>query len=162
MRLSLDVCPARIRILFMSAFALVGVIAAGGRASAATLTVCASGCAYSDFQLALDRAQPGDTILLRAGETFVGDFVLPAKAGSEGPSILIRSDAADTAVPREGTRLVPAGYAGGNTSLAVLARLRRVGGQWRTTPVLQSAPGAHHYRLQFLDIDGSLRRAGEN
>jgi hypothetical protein len=25
---------------------------------------------------------------------------------------------------------------------------------WKTTPVLQTAPGAHGYRLQFIDIDG--------
>ncbi|NUR55083.1 MAG: hypothetical protein HOQ29_11595 [Acidobacteria bacterium] len=41
---------------------------------AATLSVCASGCAYSDFQAALNAAAQGDTILLRAGETFDGNF----------------------------------------------------------------------------------------
>jgi hypothetical protein len=68
-------------------------------------TVCASGCAYSDFQVALDGAQPSDSILLRAGETFVGDFVLLANGSAQGPPILIRSDAADSALPSDGTRL---------------------------------------------------------
>jgi len=122
--------------------------------SAATLTVCASGCAYSDFQLALNAAQPGDTILLRAGETFVGNFVLPAKSGSNTAPILIRSDAADTALPAAGVRLVPPGFAGTNVALNRLARLKGVGGGYKTTPVLQTAPYAHNYRLQFLDIDG--------
>jgi hypothetical protein len=121
--------------------------------SASTLTVCAAGCAFSDFQLALDAAEPGDTILLRAGETFVGNFVLPVKPGA-GPPILVRSDASDTGLPGAGTRLVPDGYPGSNTDRTLLARLRGVGGTWRTTAVLQAAPGAHHYRLQFLEFDG--------
>ena len=86
---------------------LAGSITVGisSEASAATLTVCASGCAYSDFQLALNASQPGDTILLRAGETFVGNFVLPAKSGSNTAPILIRSDAADSGLPADGIRL---------------------------------------------------------
>ena len=126
-------------------------------AGAATLRVCSSGCAFTDFQAALDAAQPGDTILLRAGETFVGHFVLPEKAAASGPPILIRSDAPDSALPPADTRLVPHGYAGGNTALSSLARLRGRGGIWKTTPVLKAAPRAHHFRLQFLDIDGIVQ-----
>ena len=122
------------------------------RTWAETLMVCANGCPYSDFQLAINAAQPGDTILLRAGETFVGNFMLPDKP--DGAPILIRSDAPDSALPDAGVRLVPSGYAGANTSLSALARLKGVGGIWKTTPVVQTAPGAHGYRLQFLDIDG--------
>ena len=125
--------------------------------AADTLRVCNSGCTFNDFQAALDAAQPGDTILLRAGETFVGHFVLPEKAAASGPAILIRSDAPDSALPPADTRLVPNGYAGGNTALGSLARLRGRGGQWKTTPVLKAAPRAHHYRLQFLDIDGIVQ-----
>ena len=128
-------------------------------AYAATLTVCAAGCTFSDFQVALDAAQPGDTILLRAGETFVGQFVLPAKAGDA--TILVRSDAPDTTLPAAGTRLIPHGYPGGNTDRSLLARLRGRGGQWRTTPVLTTAPGAHHFRFQFLDIDGIVQDGWE-
>ena len=43
---------------------------------AATRRVCASGCDYRDLQQAIDAAAAGDTILLRAGETFTGHFVL--------------------------------------------------------------------------------------
>lgn len=122
------------------------------RTWAATLAVCANGCAYSDFQLALNAAQPGDTILLRAGETFIGNFVLPDKA--DGAPILIRSDAPDTALPAPGVRLVPSGYPGANTALSALARIKGVGGIWKTTPVLRTAAGAHGYRLQFVNVDG--------
>ena len=85
------------RILLV-AFALTG--AAGvSPAGAATLTVCSSECTFADFQNALDAAQPGDTILLRAGETFVGHFRLPLKSNPSGAYILIRSDAADSSLP---------------------------------------------------------------
>jgi carbohydrate binding protein with CBM6 domain len=123
-------------------------------AAAATLTVCATGCAYSDFQQALNASQPGDTILLRAGETFIGNFVLPAKSGSNTSPILIRSDAPDSDLPAAGIRLVPPGYSGANVVLNRLARLKGRGGAYRTTPVLKAAASAHNYRLQFLDIDG--------
>ncbi len=155
MRVSLVVCrqypPTALLVLCLG---VVGAITVPQTASAATLTVCASGCAYSDFQLALNDSQPGDTILLRAGETFVGNFVLRAKSGSNTTPILIRSDAPDSGLPAAGVRLVPPGFPGANVALAQLARLRGVGGGYRTTPVLQAEAYAHNYRLQFLDIDG--------
>ena len=35
--------------------------------------------ADDDLQAALDRARPGDTLLLEAGATYTGNFVLPDK-----------------------------------------------------------------------------------
>jgi len=135
--------------------ALVVCFALGvSTASAATLRVCASGCAYADLQPAIDAAQPGDTILLRAGETFTGPFVLRRKAASSA-FIEIRSDAADASLPPDGVRLVPSGKVGANTDRSLLARLIGRGGTYRTTPVVRTEPGAHHYILRFLEIDGS-------
>ena len=57
--LSASVCG--LSLLFLT------VVSAG----ATTRTVCASGCAYTDLQSAIDAAVFGDTILLRAGQTFV-------------------------------------------------------------------------------------------
>jgi hypothetical protein len=153
MRLS-PVCRPALPTVLSVLIAVSITLGSSRPASAATLTVCASGCAYSDFQQALNASQPGDTILLRAGETFVGQFVLPAKSGSNTTPILIRSDAPDSALPADGARLVPPGYTGANVALNRLARLKGIGGQWKTTPVLTTAPGAHNYRLQFLDVDG--------
>ena len=116
--------------------------------------MCANGCTYQDPQSALNAAQPGDVILLRAGETFVGNFSLPAKNSGSSAYITIRSDAADASLPPAGTRLVPDNQPGGNTSRGVLARLVGRGGGWKTTPVIDAGPGAHHYLLQFLEIDG--------
>ncbi|HWK08454.1 MAG TPA: hypothetical protein VNR64_00285, partial [Vicinamibacterales bacterium] len=121
-------------------------------AFAATTTVCASGCMYSDLQAALNAAVPGDTLMLRAGETFYGNFILPAKSGTSW--ITIRSDASDTQLPASGVRLVPSDR-GGATPRSLLPRLIGLGGALITTPVVQTAPGAHNYRLQFLEVDGS-------
>ncbi|HTI38144.1 MAG TPA: PKD domain-containing protein [Vicinamibacterales bacterium] len=96
---------------------------------------------------------PGDTLLLRAGETFHGNFTLPAKSGTSW--ITIRSDASDSQLPADGVRLVPSDRSGGNTSRSLLPRLVGLGGALITTPVVETKPGAHNYRLEFLEIDGS-------
>ncbi|MEP6592815.1 MAG: hypothetical protein ABJC51_03940, partial [Acidobacteriota bacterium] len=141
----------RMRVLLVL-WAVSASVTADG--AAATLNVCASGCAYAALQPAIDAAAPGDTILLRAGETFVGPFVLRAKAASSS-WITIRSDAADSSLPAAGVRLVPSGRPGANTSLSLLPRLIGQGGALKTTPVIRTAPGAHHYALRFLNVDGA-------
>jgi hypothetical protein len=128
-------------------------------AAAATRTVCASGCMYSDLQAAIDAAVPGDTLLLRAGETFHGNFTLPAKSGTSW--ITIRSDASDSQLPADGVRLVPSDRSGGNTSRSLLPRLVGLGGALITTPVVETKPGAHNYRLEFLEIDETLVQLGD-
>jgi hypothetical protein len=121
---------------------------------AATLRVCSSGCQFSGLQPALDAAAPGDTILLAAGQTFVGPFILRAKPGGSA-WITIRSDAPDSLLPADGVRLVPMGRPGGNTPRELLPRLIGQSGPHVTTPVLRTDPGAHHYVLKFLEVDGS-------
>ena len=128
-------------------------LAGSSAAEAATLRVCASGCAFTGLQAAIDAAVPGDTILLRAGETFVGPFILRRKAASTS-WITIRSDASDTLLPPPGVRLVPSGKPGANTPLSLLPRLVGQGGPSKTTPVVRTDAGAHHYILKFLEIDG--------
>ncbi|HJR61196.1 MAG TPA: hypothetical protein VJ813_17420 [Vicinamibacterales bacterium] len=139
----------------------LAVLAVAVPASAATLRVCASGCDFVDLQAAIDAAAPGDTILLRAGETFVGPFVLRRKAVST-QWIEIRSDAADASLPPAGVRLVPSGKPGANTDRSLLARLLgRDGSNYRTSPVVRTEPGAHHYILRFLEIDGTANLGWE-
>jgi hypothetical protein len=142
---------------FISSQSLLGgmlltlVLAAPSSADASTRTVCSSGCAYDDLQKAIDDAEPGDTIVLRGGETYVGHFVLPVKDNPGGQDIVIRSDAPG---PQPGVRLVPDGYPGANVDRSSLARLIGRGGQWKTTPVIAVDPGASHYRIELLDVDG--------
>lgn len=47
-----------------------------------TYTVCKSGCTFSDLQTALNEANRGDTLELKAGEVFEGTFTLPYKPGA--------------------------------------------------------------------------------
>ena len=121
-------------------------------ATAASRTVCASGCQYTDIQSGLNAAQFGDTILLRAGETYVGHYTLPAKSGSGW--ITIRSDASVASLPQPGVRLVPSDRPGCNTSRSLLPRLIGQGGALKTTPLLKTAAGSHGYKLQFIEFDG--------
>jgi hypothetical protein len=95
--------------------------------------------AGGNFQAALDAARPGAIILLEAGASFVGNFVLPAKTGSGW--IVIRSSAADANLPREGTRITPS-YGG------VLPKLVSP----NSDPALRTAPRAHRYRLIGVEV----------
>jgi hypothetical protein len=59
-----------------------------------------------DLQAALDAAQPGDVVVLPAGATYVGNFVLRPKAGmTAGQWITVRTAGQ---LPAEGTRVGPA------------------------------------------------------
>jgi PKD repeat protein len=148
-----------VHLFRLAVWTLSATILLAASAQGATRTVCASGCMYTNLQPAIDAAQPGDTILLRAGETFIGNYVLPAKSGTA--EIVIRSDGPATSLPGAGVRLVPSGLPGGNTSLSALARLRGQGSTYRSTPVIRTANGAHNYRLQFLEIDGKNQEGYE-
>ena len=98
-----------------------------------------------DFQAALNRAKPGDTILLQAGATFKGAFVLPLKPGNE--FITIRTSAEKDQLPPADTRLDPAKYT------AVLPKL---GGNAKGKPVILAANGAHHFRFVGIEFTQTI------
>jgi hypothetical protein len=104
-----------------------------------TIVVNAGG----NLQAAIDSAQPGDTILLTPGATYRGIFNLPVKSGSG--YITIRSAAPDASLPGAGVRMTPQ-YA---------AQLPRIQGGVAGAPAFTTSPGAHHYRLLFLDISST-------
>lgn len=94
--------------------------------------------AGGDLQAAINQASPGDVIELEAGAVFSGNFTLPDKAGSS--YIVIRSSKmAD--LPPYGERVSPADA--GN--MAVLETEQAL-------PVVKTANGAHHYRLEGLEL----------
>ena len=106
-----------------------------------TLTVGHNG----DVQRALDRAQPGDEVVLQAGATYVGPFILPLKRGASktpgaGAVIVVRTSGI-AALP-EGRRVTPA-------DSLVMARLitPRNGAE-----VIGTVPGTSGWRLVGLEI----------
>lgn len=100
--------------------------------------------AGGDLQAAINAAKPGDTVLLQAGATFVGNFVLPQKSGSSTSYITIRTSASNAQLPGSNARITPA-YA------SYLPKIKSP----NTMPALVTAPGAHHYRLQFLEFQAN-------
>lgn len=100
-----------------------------------------------NLQAVLNAAVPGDVIELEAGAEFAGNFVLPVKSGEQ--AIVIRSSAAG-ALPGEGTRIRP-------VDAPHLARLRSK----NAAPALETAPGSHHWVLQYLEFAGNLNGYGD-
>jgi len=94
--------------------------------------------AGDDLQAAIDRAIPGDTLVLEAGATFTGSFVLPEKSG-EGWIVIRTSGLA--ALPPEGRRVGP-------SDAPAMARIVTTG-SW---PAFATALRAHHYRLVGLEV----------
>jgi hypothetical protein len=111
-----------------------------------------SAATSAELRQALSQARCGDTVLLQAGATFIGSFVLPAQTCDDQHWIILRSSAPDTSLPPEGTRITPC-YAGvsslpGRPSFdctntqTVMAKLVA----FKVGPITLAA-GASHYRL---------------
>ncbi len=74
----------------------------------ATWSVCASGCAFTTLQAAVNAAACGDTVELAAGETFTsGKITFPAKHCDDSHWITVRTSTPDNLLPPEGTRMTP-------------------------------------------------------
>jgi hypothetical protein len=111
-------------------------------ARAATITVGpASGNQYQDLQLAINAAQPGDTLLLQAGASFTGLIVLPNKNTSSTQWITLRTSAPDSSLPPAGQRITP-------SYVSSMAKIVSPGGM----PAINTQPGAHHYRLIGIEV----------
>jgi hypothetical protein len=107
-------------------------------AGATTVTVKAG----EDLQRALDSARPGDEVVLEAGSSFVGNFVLPVKPGDS--FITVRSSRAGELAG--GRRVTPADA----------PRMARVATP-NSSPALSAPPGSHHWRLVGLELTQSGR-----
>ena len=104
-----------------------------------TIRVAAGG----DLQAALNSALPGDVVALAPGATFVGGFVLPAKACTGW--ITLRTDVPDGNLPATGQRITPS-YAG------QLAKLVTPDNQ----PALRTAIPTCQWRVFGIEITGTL------
>ena len=125
-------------------------------APGSTIQVSAGG----SLQTALNNANCGDTIALQAGATFSGAFTFPAKSCDDQHWIIVRTNAPDSSLPAEGSRMQPC-YAGVaslpgrppfncNGTQNVLAVLSEPQGNTSGPVVL--ANGANHYRLLGLKL----------
>src|SRR5262245_3626991 len=119
------------------------VLVSAAPAVAGTISVPAGG----SLQQAINSAQPGDTIELQAGATYVGNFTLPVRNGDG--FITIRT-AGDFGLPSAGARISPAHE-------PKLAKIRSA----NSTAAIQTAPGAHHWRLQLLEFQANANGAGD-
>jgi hypothetical protein len=90
-----------------------------------------------DLQAAIDGSNTGDEIVLQAGATFTGNFMLRQKPGTGW--IIIRSSQLGS-LP-EGTRVTP-------SSAASMAKILSP----NVMPAFASEVGAHGYRLAGLEI----------
>jgi hypothetical protein len=129
-------CGAAFAVAAVSLFHVTAV-------SAATIRVKAG----DNLQTAINAAQSGDTLLLEAGATFSGNFVLPVKTGTE--FITIRTDVPDSEYPA-GVRITP-------TTAAKLARIKSP----NNGPALATVPGSHHWRLVLLEFAANWQGYGE-
>src|SRR5271165_4984172 len=103
----------------------------------------------AQFSSALTASAPGDTIVLDAGVTYIGNFTFPVKANPNNKWIYIVGSALSS-LPAPGTRVVPA------TDAANMPKLVSTG----TTSVITIRPGANYYRLVGLEITTASTQGG--
>jgi hypothetical protein len=113
----------------------------------------------AELKAAIGKAECGDTIRLQAGAEFSANFKLPAKSCDDAHWIVLRTSAADSELPPEGTRLTPC-YAGvpslpgrpryscptGSNVMAKIVFDSKGSGP------LMFEEGANHYRFIGLEI----------
>ncbi|MEW6734116.1 MAG: fibronectin type III domain-containing protein [Acidobacteriota bacterium] len=92
-----------------------------------------------DLQAALDQAQAGDQVVLKAGATYIGNFVLPLKSGSD--YIHIRTSTADEQLSTPGIRITP-------QQANLMPKIITT----NSVAAIRTAARAHHYRLIGLEI----------
>ena len=104
------------------------------------LTVRAGG----NLQAALEAARLGDTIILQAGATYDGPFILRDKGkgkGTDADYITIRID--DLAsIPKEGERVKPKVHSGSMPKISAPSQ----------QAAIRADPGAHHFRFIGIEI----------
>jgi hypothetical protein len=126
------------------AFTALALLTSLVSAQAATRLVRAG----ENLQTVLNAALPGDVLLLEAGATFSGNFILPVKSGNE--FIVLRSSAPDSDLPGISDRATP----------AMAPRFARIVSP-NSMPAISAAPGSHHWKLQFLEVGPNYKGYGD-
>ena len=94
--------------------------------------------AGGDLQSALNAARSGDTVILAAGATYIGNFYLPSNNGSQWITI---QGSAMGSLPGPGNRVSPA-------QAASMPKLISPNG----APALAIGSGANYYRIQGIEF----------
>ncbi len=128
----LAVLMVGVGVAFMQRARRVGTPMAGGDGTVIQLA------AGENLQRALDQARPGDTIVLEAGAVYEGPFTLPVKQGNE----FITIQSSKLAELPEGVRV-------SKSQSALFAKLQS---SENGTPIVKTAPGAHHYKFIGVEI----------
>jgi hypothetical protein len=93
-----------------------------------------------NLQEAINRAVPGDTIVLEAGSVFTGSFLLPKKSGES----YITIQTSRIAELPENVRVGPG-------QAALFAKLQTTGSK----PVIETESGSHHYKFAGIEFSAS-------
>jgi hypothetical protein len=125
------------------AWAIAMLLCTHAVANGATINVPANG----DLQGAITAARPGDTILLAAGATYVGNFKLPVHGGTS--YITIRSAASDGLLPAAGQRMAP----------SFAQQLPKLVSP-NNAPALRTVLGAAYWRIMLLELSPSTDFTG--
>jgi len=115
------------------------------------ITVGPVGRDYSDLQLAINAAQLGSVLILDAGITFNGGFILPNKTTGNGWIILMSSRM--DLLPIDETRIDPLAHTG-NSSFPIQASAmpKIVTNHLSGIPCFKTQANAHHYRFVGLEV----------
>jgi hypothetical protein len=98
---------------------------------------------FRALQSAVEKAVPGDQILLVPGATYVGRLALPARR-QQGGFVTIRTNLAPSALPGPTTRVTPA--------LAASLRFARLVAPGSNGAAIDLAPSSHGWRFAALEI----------
>jgi hypothetical protein len=110
---------------------------------------------YSDLQEAIDAAPLGSVLLLDAGASFNGSFLLPDK-GDGDEWIVIMSSRMDV-LPGDTVRIDPdAPTPDGDFLTQASAMPKIITTNLSGLPCFKTQPGAHHYRLTGLEITADV------
>jgi hypothetical protein len=133
--------------ILLIAFGLCTSLAYTAPSIASTISV-ASG---PELQAAIVNAQPGDTILLARGVVYTGNFTLIDKGSASASTAMITiRTSGDDGLARDGERILP--------SMAML--LAKIQSPNSASPI-QTAPGAHHWRLMLIEVVGNSLGIGD-
>jgi hypothetical protein len=104
--------------------------------------------ARGNLQSALNKAQPGDVVMLASGATYVGNYTLPTRRCGTG-AITVRTDIADSLLPPVGQRMNPS-YA---------PRLAKIVTR-NSTAALKTSNPTCGWRIMGLEISASPELSG--